>query len=95
MTLVELSALNAMIKSMKTTATIRCTLFLNRSFFGLPKISTQRLVVMAVIAESALEKLAATIPIVKKITTIFPIYPDAANIGSKSSGASGIGIPCF
>ena len=50
---------------------------------------------MAVNAESALEKLAATMPMVNNITTRVPIAPDAANIGSKSSGTDGKATPCF
>ena len=94
-TLVELIALKAMMKSMNTKATAKCICL--RSFISsfLPKISTHRLVVIAVNAESALEKLAATIPMVNKTTTRFPIAPEAANIGNRSSGASGKATPCF
>ena len=45
--------------------------------------------------KDALEKLAATMPMVNNTTTRVPITPDAANIGSRSSGASGSATPCF
>ena len=51
----------------------RCVYFRSFSSFGESMISTQMLVVIAVMAESALEKLAATIPIVKNTTTILPM----------------------
>ncbi len=86
-TLVELIALKAMMKSMKTKATSRCMRLRSFTSSFLPNISTQRLVVMAVKAESALEKLAATMPMVNKTTTRVPIAPEAANIGNRSSGA--------
>jgi len=56
-------------------------------------ISTHQLVVSAVMALSALEKLAATIPIVRKITTETPNWPVAAYIGRRSSVASGRTTP--
>ena len=58
-------------------------------------MSTHQLVVKAVIALSALEKLAATIPIVNNITTIVPRLPEAANIGNKLSLISGSEMPCL
>ena len=87
-TLVELIALKAMMKSMKTKATSRCIRLRSFTSSFLPRISTQRLVVIAVNAESALEKLAATIPMVNSTTTRVPITPEAANIGNRSSGAA-------
>ena len=94
-TLVELIALKAMMKSMKTKATSRCIRLRSFTSSFLPRISTQRLVVIAVNAESALEKLAATMPMVNSTTTKVPITPDAANIGNRSSGACGSATPCF
>ena len=74
-------ALKAMMNSMNTTATNKCIHLRSFTSSFLPRISTQRLVVIAVSAESALEKLAATIPMVKSTTTKVPIAPDAAKIG--------------
>ena len=94
MTLVELRAPKPMMKSMKTKATARCTFLRRSSSSSRPKISTHTLVVRAVRAESALEKLAATTPIVKNTVTIDPKAPEAANIGNRSSGFSGRAMPC-
>ena len=88
-------ALKAMMNSMNTTATNKCIHLRSFTSSFLPRISTQRLVVIAVSAESALEKLAATIPMVKSTTTKVHIAPDAAKIGSRSSGADGKATPCF
>ena len=72
-TLVELICLKRMMKIINRMATPRCVYFRSFSSFGESMISTQMLVVIAVMAESALEKLAATIPIVKNTTTILPM----------------------
>ena len=80
------------------TDTPKCTCFLLRSAFSSDsfptfKMSTQKLVVSAVSAESALEKAAAIIPMVKHINTGKPKCPSAANIGKISSPALGIDSP--
>jgi hypothetical protein len=66
MILVEFKALNKRIKMAKTTAIPICTLLRNFSSPCRRQISTQKLVVKAVKAESALEKDAATMPNVKR-----------------------------
>ena len=56
-------------------------------------MSTQKLVVRAVMAESALEKEAATTPMVNSTTTVVPNMPVAANMGSNSSPDDGSAMP--
>ena len=56
-------------------------------------MSTQKLVVRAVMAESALENDAATTPMVKSTTTVVPNWPVAANMGSSSSPDAGMAMP--
>ena len=65
MTLVEFRMRKSRINTTNTTAIPICTLRRNRSSPGLPQISTQKLVVSAVKAESALENAAATMPRIK------------------------------
>ena len=66
----------------------------SRSSCGRSAMSTHHVVVNAVSALSALEKLAATMPMVKNTTTAVPKRPDAAKRGSKSSVNAGSGEPC-
>ena len=61
------------------------------STFSISRISMQKEVVNAVRAESALEKAAAMIPMLKKITTAAPKYC-VANMGSISSPNAGKAI---
>ena len=86
---------NARIKSTKTTAMAICTRRLSRSSSGRCTMSTQKLVVRAVSAESALENEAATMPMVKNTVTRSPNEPVAANMGRSSSPACGRGVPFF
>ena len=78
-----------MIKTNKTdiiTCTFRRVRFaLFASSLCTPRISTQKEVVSAVNAESALLKAAAMIPIVKKIKILPPKIPEVQNIGRISS----------
>ena len=65
----------------------KCTSFLRLSAslpdkWLMPAMSIQKLVVRAVNAESALEKAAAMMPMVKNISTANPRWPSAANKGS-------------
>ena len=62
----------------------KCTSFLRFSAslpdnWLMPAMSIQKLVVRAVNAESALEKAAAMMPMVKNISTANPRWPSAAN----------------
>jgi hypothetical protein len=64
----------------------KCTSFLRLSAslpdkWLMPAMSIQKLVVRAVNAESALEKAAAMMPMVKNISTANPRWPSAANKG--------------
>ena len=75
----------------------KCTSFLRLSAslpdkWLMPAMSIQKLVVRAVNAESALEKAAAMMPMVKNISTANPRWPSAANKGSISSPAAGRGM---
>ena len=72
MTLVEFTKRKSKTKTTKTTAIIKCDLLRRFSSFGFPQISTQKLVVIAVKAESALENEAAKIPKIKSTTTAGP-----------------------
>ena len=93
MTLVELTARNTRMKTMKRTAIAMWVRLRNRSSSARSKKSTHTLVVNAVSALSALEKLAATMPMVKSMTTVVPSCPEAANIGSRSSPICGNAMP--
>ena len=75
----------------------KCTSFLRLSAslpdkWLMPAMSIQKLVVRAVNAESALEKAAAMMPMVKNISTANHPYSSAANKGSISSPAAGRGM---
>ncbi len=93
MTLVEFSALKVRMNNAKTTAMPMCTRRRNRSSVGRRQRSTQKLVVSAVSAESALLKEAATMPTVKKTTTGSPKRPVAANMGNSSSSCVAAVVP--
>ena len=54
----------------------------------------QQLVVKAVMAESALEKAAATMPMVKGNMTMLPKLPLLTNMGKRLSVCSGMAMPC-
>ncbi len=56
-------------------------------------MSTQKLVVTAVRAESVPLNDAATMPMEKSTSTSVPIHPDAVNIGISSSLSAGNAIP--
>ena len=70
----------------------RVRLALVASSFSTPRMSTQKEVVNAVNAESALLKAAAMIPIVKKIRMECPNMPEVQNIGRISSFNTGNSI---
>ncbi len=93
MTLVELTARNKRIKATKMAAMTMCARLRSRSSSARSKKSTHTLVVRAVSALSALEKLAATMPMVKSTTTVVPNCPEAANMGSRSSPICGKAMP--
>lgn len=93
MTLVEFTKRKSKTKTTKITAIIKCDLLRRFSSYGFPQISTQKLVVIAVKAESALENEAAKIPKIKSTTTAGPNSPDAAKVGNSWSPISGIAIP--
>ena len=93
MTLVEFIMRNSRINITNNPHKPRWTLQRNRSSAGRRQISTQKLVVSDVSAESALLNEAATIPMVKSTTTAVPKFPVAANIGSSSSPDAGSGMP--
>ena len=59
----------------------------------MPRMSTQKDVVSAVSAESALLKAAAMIPMVKKTTIVCPNTPEVQNIGRMSSPEAGRAMP--
>ena len=65
------------------------------SWWVTPRISTQKDVVKAVRAESALLKAAAIIPMVKKIRILLPKIPDVQNMGKISSLIAGKAICSF
>ena len=83
-----------MINTVNTTQMPMCAMRRRLSSLGRSFISTQKLVVRAVSAESALLKQAATIPMVNKMVTVVPNFPVAANIGSRSSVLAGNSHPC-
>ena len=93
MTLVELTASTMRMSAMKTTAMPTWTRRRSRSSPGRWQMSTQKLVVMAVSAESALLNDAATMPMVNSTTTAVPSSPVAANMGSSSSLLAGRSTP--
>ena len=95
MTLVLFSTLKIRMNITKTTAMPMCTFLRRRSSFGRSHTSTQKLVVRAVRAESALENDAATMPIVNNTVTTVPRLPVAANIGRSSSPLAGSATPSF
>ena len=95
MTLVELMALNSRMNIVKTAAMPIWTRRRSFSSCGRCLMSTQKLVVSAVSAESAEENAAASTPMVKSITTAWPSSPEAANIGSRSSPCAGSAMPSW
>ena len=70
-----------------------CTRRRSRSSSLRPQISTQKLVVSAVRAESALLKAAATMPNANNTCTAMPNCPVAAYMGSNSSPLAGKATP--
>ena len=89
-----LAALKSKIKPMNTTEIKKCDhlrfFSADGSFFrSIPNMSMQKLVVRAARAESALEKAAATIPMVKNTNVANPNRPSAAKKGRMSSLFSG------
>ena len=100
MTLLLFKRRKIRMQRMKTTEIKKCTFLrcfsaLSFGSFVFSRISTQKLVVKAVKAESALEKAAAIIPIVKHIKTGKPKQPLAAKNGRMSSPPYGIVNPIF
>ena len=92
------AALNKRMNPMNTAEIKKCTHLrvFSASFSSVrstPKISMQKLVVRAVSAESALEKAAATIPMVKNTIVASPNRPSAAKKGRMSSLFSGKAKP--
>ena len=85
------------IKPTKSKAITPCTFFLTASgrvnLRSTSRMSTQKLVVKAVSAESALLNAAAIIPIVNSTNTPFPKWPSAQNKGKMSSPFTGKSIP--
>ena len=94
-TLVELTTLNKRINTTNIEHKRICVFRRSFSSSDFSMISTQKLVVRAVRAESALLNDAATIPIVNSITTVSPNFPEAANIGRSESPDEGRGLPVF
>ena len=92
-TLLEFSQWNNSISTAISAAIPTNTRLRNRSSVGLRQMSTQKLVVNAVIAESAEENEAATMPSVNSTTTVSPSPPVAANMGSSSSPLAGNATP--
>ena len=89
MTLVLLSRRKRRMKTMNVAHKAICAIRRSFSSAGRRMISTQKLVVSDVRAESALLNDEATMPMVKKTTTGKPSVPMAANIGSSSSPEDG------
>jgi hypothetical protein len=75
-----------------TRHTAKCTLFLSKLFSLRRNISIERVVVIAVRAESALENEADIMPSIKQIPAIGDIIVDA-NIGIILSGSEGKCMP--
>ena len=94
MTLVLFTMRKRMMNNTNTIAIPICTRRRRSSSFGRSHKSTQKLVVSAVSAESALENDAATIPMVNSTTTVWPNSPVAANMGRSSSPCCGSATPC-
>ena len=90
---VEFTARKRRMKSANTAAMPRWVCLRKRSSLGRPQMSTQKDVVRAVRAESALLKDAATMPMVNNTTTSVPNEPLAAKRGNSSSPMSGSGTP--
>ena len=96
-TLVEFITRNSSTNATNTTAMAIWARRRSTSSSFLPHISTQKLVVIAVRAESALEKHAATMPSTKIIDSGVSTadHSPCTNMGSSWSGASGRVPPCF
>ena len=96
--LVEFTALKNRMNSTKTPHTAICVRLRRRSSSFRPMMSTQKIVVNEVSAESALENEAATIPRTNKMGMTAmessPIVKVLTKFGKRSSPLAGRGRPC-